>query len=421
MYYKLKLLLAGSAMVLTSAYVKAQDSDTVKLSRYSRQDFRTWSFGINGGILSGRALLSMPDYTFKTDKGHVGYGAFIKKQFSPDLGIQADFMAGKVEKGGFLENGNPLPNSGYKTDVNWSFSLTALYNITRIYYNNSWGVIIPYVRAGAGFMSFDAHPYNVPGGLIEGKKRNWTIPTGAGLKIALTRGINLDLGYDIYFVRSKKFDGTLTERNDRIGYGRAGLEFAIGRRNKVQLQSYDPVVTMIKQSYVLNQRVADAELKANNIYQRYEISLLDDDNDGVANRFDKCPGTSPDAKVDGAGCPLSPNDCRVLKEAFDNLEFEFAKAIVKSTSFASLDRLANLLITKNFSLKIAGHTDNVGPRLFNYKLSKDRAEATKAYLVGKGVNPSRVEATGYGPDQPIASNLSEYGRQKNRRVELTLY
>lgn len=55
------------------------------------------------------------------------------------------------------------------------------------------------------------------------------------------------------------------------------------------------------------------------------------------------------------------------------------------------------------------------------RLSKDRAESVKGYLVGKGANPSRIEATGYGMAQPIATNKTAAGRQQNRRVEFTLF
>ena len=55
------------------------------------------------------------------------------------------------------------------------------------------------------------------------------------------------------------------------------------------------------------------------------------------------------------------------------------------------------------------------------KLSKDRAESVKNYLVSQGSNSSRIEATGYGESQPIATNKTAEGRQKNRRVEMTLY
>ena len=76
---------------------------------------------------------------------------------------------------------------------------------------------------------------------------------------------------------------------------------------------------------------------------------------------------------------------------------------------------------KQMEIEIAGHTDNVGSDAANLRLSKDRAESVKAYLVGQGANASRIEATGYGMTQPIATNKTKAGRQKNRRVEFTIY
>ena len=98
-----------------------------------------------------------------------------------------------------------------------------------------------------------------------------------------------------------------------------------------------------------------------------------------------------------------------------------SKATIRPSSYESLNKVAALLIEKNFSLKLAGHTDNTGSMQLNMRLSKERAEAVKTYLVSKGANASRIEATGYGPTQPIASNANAEGRQQNRRVEFTLY
>jgi OOP family OmpA-OmpF porin len=159
----------------------------------------------------------------------------------------------------------------------------------------------------------------------------------------------------------------------------------------------------------------------------------DADGDGVSDYFDKCPGTATQEKVDGSGCPLpkpevikeepkvTEEDRRIVKEAFQNLEFDFGKTTIRAKSYSALDKVADLLVNKHFSLKLAGHTDNVGSESANMKLSKDRAEALKAYLISKGANPSRIEATGYGETQPIASNKTAEGRQQNRRVEFTLY
>ncbi|MNV86858.1 putative lipoprotein YiaD precursor [compost metagenome] len=118
---------------------------------------------------------------------------------------------------------------------------------------------------------------------------------------------------------------------------------------------------------------------------------------------------------------ITETDRRTVDEAIKNLEFETGKSVIRANSYNSLNKVAALLVEKDFSLKLAGHTDNTGSLELNLRLSKDRAEAVKAYLVSKGANPSRIEATGYGPNQPIASNKTVEGRQQNRRVEFTIY
>ena len=80
-----------------------------------------------------------------------------------------------------------------------------------------------------------------------------------------------------------------------------------------------------------------------------------------------------------------------------------------------------MLVKKNFSLKLAGHTDNVGSNEANMRLSKDRAESIKNYMISQNVKSGKIEAVGYGETQPVATNKTDAGRQKNRRVEFTLY
>ncbi|RZJ73435.1 MAG: OmpA family protein, partial [Flavobacterium sp.] len=85
---------------------------------------------------------------------------------------------------------------------------------------------------------------------------------------------------------------------------------------------------------------------------------------------------------------------------------------------ATLDKVAKLMIDNDAALKLGGYADNKGGYVYNWKLSKARAEAVKAYLVSQGANESRIAATEYGYTKPIASNKSKHGRQKNRRVEV---
>ena len=114
--------------------------------------------------------------------------------------------------------------------------------------------------------------------------------------------------------------------------------------------------------------------------------------------------------------PRTPKD--TLKDVFDNLSFEFGKAVILPSSYPFLDELSDVL-TKDptWKLKIVGHTDNVGSDASNLELSKKRAIAVSNYLVSKGIDASRITTDGKGETMPIATNDTPEGRDKNRRVE----
>ncbi|MFN0257321.1 OmpA family protein, partial [Pedobacter ureilyticus] len=272
----------------------------------------------------------------------------------------------------------------------------------------------------------------------QGYDERWYIPTGIGFKLGVARGINLDLGYDVNFVKSPTFNGVNGATNDKFAYAHAGLEFALGSKSKPQLQNYSSLAALRiqskEESEALRRALSTAEQNAQRDREQYAKDMGDDDNDGVANKFDKCPGTAAGTVVDGSGCPIKVQrevvkettviteaDRKVVDEAIKNLEFDLGKSTIRSKSYTTLNKVAALLVEKNFSLKLAGHTDITGSRELNLRLSKERAESVKAYLVSQGANASRIEATGYGPDQPIASNKTAEGRQQNRRVEFTLF
>ncbi|HLP21832.1 MAG TPA: OmpA family protein, partial [Chitinophagales bacterium] len=148
--------------------------------------------------------------------------------------------------------------------------------------------------------------------------------------------------------------------------------------------------------------------------------FADKDNDGVFDKDDACP-TIPGIP-ENKGCPkLEKKELETIKYAFENLEFETGKDIIRSSSFPSLNSLASLLVKKpNYGLKIEGHTDNVGSDEKNMILSQKRADAVKKYLTKKGVKADYLDTYGYGETKPIATNETPQGRQKNRRVEMTV-
>lgn len=119
--------------------------------------------------------------------------------------------------------------------------------------------------------------------------------------------------------------------------------------------------------------------------------------------------------------PLTTTEEDVVRKAFDNLEFETNQAIIRRESFASLNELATLLAGHpGWKLSISGHTDDVGEEAFNLDLSKRRAEAVRDYLAGRGIAAGRFYVSWYGESRPIADNLTEEGRQRNRRVEMKI-
>lgn len=105
----------------------------------------------------------------------------------------------------------------------------------------------------------------------------------------------------------------------------------------------------------------------------------------------------------------------------DNVYFETASASLKKESFAELNELVYFMQRKpKARIEIGGHTDNVGSEESNLTLSENRARAVRQYLLDRGISPFRVAAKGYGECQPIANNLTEEGRQQNRRTAVKI-
>ncbi|TAF97433.1 MAG: OmpA family protein [Cytophagia bacterium] len=105
----------------------------------------------------------------------------------------------------------------------------------------------------------------------------------------------------------------------------------------------------------------------------------------------------------------------------NNVYFDVAKFELLPTSYAELDRLVSFMQdSPKVEVRVEGHTDNLGDFDENVKLSLNRADAVKQYLVGKGIAVGRVQTKGYGPTRPVSKGTSETERRRNRRVELAI-
>lgn len=148
----------------------------------------------------------------------------------------------------------------------------------------------------------------------------------------------------------------------------------------------------------------------------------DTDGDGIPDSRDECPEEIGPASNNG--CPEPVIEETVIQQINFNaqeVQFELNSAKLTSDSDTRLDNIVKIMKefpTSRFT--IYGYTDNTGPEEYNLKLSRDRAESVKSYMVDKGINANRLEAGGFGEKNPIAPNDTKEGRAKNRRVEIKL-
>ncbi|MFC1895619.1 OmpA family protein, partial [Thermodesulfobacteriota bacterium] len=138
--------------------------------------------------------------------------------------------------------------------------------------------------------------------------------------------------------------------------------------------------------------------------------VLDSDGDGVPDSLDQCPGTPKGVTVNDVGCWI----------LVQLVQFDLDKYNVKPGYFANIDEVITYLEhSPSARLLVEGHTCNLGADEYNQQLSEKRAQAVVDYLVSKGIAQDRLESRGYGELRPVAPNLTEENRAKNRRVQLT--
>lgn len=117
---------------------------------------------------------------------------------------------------------------------------------------------------------------------------------------------------------------------------------------------------------------------------------------------------------------LSPLDVGATF-TLSNVLFQRGTTELLDESYRELDLVVEMMKENSeIGIELAGHTDNQGSARLNLKLSQERVDAVKRYLVEKGISGERITGTGYGGSRPVASNLNEETRKLNRRVEFTI-
>ena len=443
-------------LILATSKLFAQ-SDTVHRAEIptkiyvTNSSFRTWSVGISSGISTPYTLIgynSRQDFT--SPDIQLGYAIFIKDQLTNSFGIQADLMAGKLKADharGEFSNG-PWLYERFDTKLNWSASLSGNFIIAHL------GIMQPYLTLGGGVLSYSPvlQPYygnqTVP---KLGTLSSFFVPLGLGLKFNVTRGINLDLGYQVNFVMTDNVDGyNYGPTNDRFSYTHIGLEFALGQKSKKQLAGQLVTIPVQDRILVHDQTLIDtlqelqthlAAEKSKNAQMKNDLDAAnanvarltaDSDGDGVPDVYDKCPNTPSNTKVDAFGCPLPMNalaetksdltdeEKKSLAMAAANIEFYSGTEIISGRSFPSLNLIIRMMADKKLSLKIDVYANRNVSSDGDLRLAQLRAESVKNYLVNKGAPASKIETAGHRGFPPDLPTLKRRGVANLGQVEITI-
>jgi OOP family OmpA-OmpF porin len=150
----------------------------------------------------------------------------------------------------------------------------------------------------------------------------------------------------------------------------------------------------------------------------------DNDGDGVPDAQDKCP-TELETKngyQDDDGCPDElPAAVKKFTGVIKGINFKVNSADIQKSSFKLLGNAAKVMKEYgDLRMEISGHTSSEGDPAKNMKLSQDRSDAVRAYLISGGIAADRIISIGFGSDKPIADNKTKPGREQNRRIEFRL-
>jgi len=421
--------IASAQTTTTDTTKTSSDVSSAKVFGGAKQ-YRTFSIGINGGVTGDALLTGSRNNGFSKAVIDYGFGLSLKQQWAQSWSTQLDLTGGQV-KG---NNGSNNPGA-YKTNF-YQETLNGSYNFASIDmdYLHRQRTVNFYLKGGAGLAQYRPTGTLANGTAIDfdnadGSKHyisNLVLDAGAGVNFRLSNVVALNLGYTENFIDANNFDGTNSgyPQKDHYAYGYAGLEFTLGNKSKPALAWANPVAMMYDELYdaALRQEVEALKGRVTNVETAVADLKKDSDGDGVSDQFDKCPNTPAGSVVDGSGCVIVfPKDTvkmdSVKASPFSNIQFEFDSSVLRTSSYPALDASSADLRASGKTITLAGYASSEGTAAHNMRLSKDRAESVKTYLVNSGVEAKHLKIKAYGETHPIADNSTEEGRVANRRVE----
>lgn len=290
-------------------------------------------------------------------------GLGIEYHYNNPWGVELKYFVSDLEG----ENGNP------DADLE-QLMLEGIYKLDKL------GNLEPYLAAGLGHADFD----------YDGGDSHEETQATAGIGMRYWFNRHWSAKTDLRMVR-----GIDDGHNDQLITLAISYAFGRGSTPKQMQAEPTPVVEVAP--------VAVRELPK------------DTDGDGVVDGVDQCPNTPANKAVDDNGCAKKIIQNKTISL---NIQFAYDDDRVTDSHLPEIEKIAHFM--QRYSTvtgTIEGHSDSIGTSAYNKKLSQRRANAVRQVLIERfGIEPERLDAVGYGEEQPIADNSTAAGRQLNRRV-----
>jgi outer membrane protein OmpA-like peptidoglycan-associated protein len=376
---------------------------------FSQQIYSHWSFAIKGGVDRG-------EWGKEIKNGYYGYelGGALEYTFNPLFGIGADYS--------YLKYGRETSNddiTGTTHEAVLFGSVNAL-NLVAKYRQGNWQKLNIYANLGAGLSFYSTDKTD---------QITIVLPLSAALEYNVSKYVAIGLTGERRWHTSNDMGlGNMGVSRTNIWSALATVRVKFGAGSKphvrnVALTEYEAVLD----STLMAKPYDDSELKKAINDNAEAIERLQEQTGRLNADMSKANDELNKLKDDIAKCQQTRSEGTNAAQqiagmpAMQNVEYAFNSYQIPRSFNAELDALATAMKEQpDAKVTLTGHTDNVGTEQYNQGLSVRRANAVSSYLVKKGISKNRIIVQGVGEKQPVASNDTEEGRQKNRRVEFSI-
>jgi len=376
-----------------------------------------WSFGIKGGTNYFRVA---PGALTRGDQFHLIFGGNLEYSINPLVGLGVEYMYNPYGHDYQLNATQTGKLEGRTHDVLMYASIN-LMNLLVPNRTAFWSKMNIYGDAGVGVGFYQFKLSDASGNVIvDSRDLGDGVPETPMAKLGLNMEYNISrtiaLGGEVqyrYYDRTNLGGYTISKGNSDALTATIGLKFKLGANGSKQharnisMCEYYPQPAPV----IIEKIVKDNTIETNN-----RLNALEAKNDSLNAKIKKMNDDLDSLSTNGNNGP------GVVKSSFQNIEFEFGSEKLTRDSYPTLNEIAVTLKDNSAKvrLSVAGYTDYVGTDEYNQALSVRRANSVRAYLLTQHVAASSVTIIGYGEKDPIATNNTSEGRQKNRRVEFQI-